>query len=192
MTQKDLFLVANKGFIMRNSQGLTLLELMVSLSIVSALLIIALPNYQDFIIKMRVDNEIHQLQRLLLVTRNNAINSGSNTILCPLDGGTICNGDWNSELSIFIDLNDNQQFDSISERLILTKEGIDKGEVEDYSVNINAGNLAIAENRSEKHLTLEAYPNKRSIDVNWLTNSGYSRDEYVLDNIYNISLKTPH
>ncbi|NMP30944.1 prepilin-type N-terminal cleavage/methylation domain-containing protein [Thalassotalea sp. M1531] len=113
---------------MRNSQGLTLLELMVSLSIVSALLIFALPSYQDFIIKMRVDNEIHQLQRLLLVTRNNAINSGSNTILCPLEGGTICNGDWNSELSIFIDLNDNQQFDSISERLILTKEGISHGD----------------------------------------------------------------
>jgi len=113
---------------MRLCQGLTLVELMTSISITGILLSIALPNYQDFIVKMRVDNEIAQLQRLLLITRNSAINSGTNAILCPLENNVICSGDWNKPLTIFIDSNKNQQFDPITEKLVYYKDGIKSGD----------------------------------------------------------------
>lgn len=110
---------------MQKVKGMTLIELLVSVSILCALLIIALPNYQDFIIKMRVDNEIYQLQRLLLITRNSAINNGSNAILCPLDDGVTCSGNWHKALSVFVDSNNNQQFDSVNEKIISFKPGIE-------------------------------------------------------------------
>ena len=113
---------------MRFCQGLTLVELMTSVSIAGILLTIALPNYQDFIIKMRVDNEISQLQRLLLMARNSAINEESTAILCPLDTNNTCNGDWNAKLSIFIDFNNNQRFDSQNEQIIVVKPPISRGD----------------------------------------------------------------
>lgn len=109
---------------MQKVNGMTLIELLVSVSIICALLLIALPNYQNFIIKMRVDNEIYHLQRLLLLTRNSAINADSNAILCPLDDEITCSGNWEKPLSVFVDLNNNQQFDSLTERVIAYKAEI--------------------------------------------------------------------
>ncbi|MCI2283147.1 prepilin-type N-terminal cleavage/methylation domain-containing protein [Colwellia sp. MSW7] len=65
-------------------QGFTLIEIMVAISIVAIMTTIALPSLNTFIVKMRVDNEISELQRLLLTARNLAINTGKNTTVCPL------------------------------------------------------------------------------------------------------------
>lgn len=92
--------------------GFTLLELLVSISVTSILAAIALPNLSSFIVKMRVDNEISQLHRMLLTTRNAAINSGQKAIICPLDYNYQCTSQWHNELSVFIDVNDNKKFDN--------------------------------------------------------------------------------
>ncbi len=81
-------------------QGFTLVELMVTIAVVAILSAIALPSMNNFLIKMRVDNEITEMQRLLLTARNVAINSGINTSVCPLnDDGDACSG-TNSWLGI--------------------------------------------------------------------------------------------
>mgnify|MGYP000082488416 FL=1 len=104
-------------------KGFTLLELMVSLSVTSILAAIAVPNFNDFIIKMRVDNEISQLHRILLMTRNAAINSGKKAIICPLNEAFNCTVQWQNKLSVFVDENDNKLFD-INEKIILIREAI--------------------------------------------------------------------
>lgn len=105
--------------------GTTLIELITTISIVSILTAIAGPNLNDFIVEMRVDNEISRLSRLLLTARNHSINSGQNTILCPLAPNGTCTQNWHQELSVFIDVNGNQQFDSAgNETLITTKSSI--------------------------------------------------------------------
>jgi len=107
--------------------GFTLIELMISVSITSILVAIAIPNYNDFIVKMRVDNEISQLHRMLLITRNTAINSGQRTIICPLDNALKCTTQWQNELSIFIDVNDNKEFDN-NEKIISMKASINSND----------------------------------------------------------------
>lgn len=110
-------------------KGITLLELMTSLAVTSILAAISLPNMDDFVVQMRVDNEISMLQRLLLTTRNAAINSGEKVIMCPLTEGGQCTTNWHEDLSVFIDSNNNKTFEiANNERLVVTKAAIKLGD----------------------------------------------------------------
>jgi type IV fimbrial biogenesis protein FimT len=102
--------------------GMTLIELMVSLSITSILTTIALPNFNDFIVRLRVDNEISRLSRLLLTARNHAISNQANVIICPLTDNGGCSTNWHEELSVFVDNNGNGQFDSANNELMVSKK----------------------------------------------------------------------
>ena len=104
-------------------KGFTLTELIVSVSVTSILAVITVPNFNEFIIKMRVDNEISKLHRMLLMTRNSAINSGHKAIICPLDNSLQCTTQWQNELSIFIDVNSNSIFDT-NEKIVRISEAI--------------------------------------------------------------------
>jgi len=121
---------------LKTSLGITLIELMVSVSITSLLTTIALPNFNDFIVRLRVDNEISRLGRLLLTARNHSINSQDNVIICPLDNSSICTSNWHEELSVFVDSNGNQKFDSAdNELLIAQKSPIKTGDILSYAKN---------------------------------------------------------
>jgi len=100
---------------------------MVSVSVTSILAAIAVPNLSDFIVKMRVDNEISQLHRMLLITRNAAINSGQKAIICPLDNSSQCTTQWQNELSVFVDVNNNKLFDA-NEKVIKIRAAITTGD----------------------------------------------------------------
>lgn len=110
-----------------NIKGFTLLELIVSISITSILVAIAAPNFNEFIIKMRVNNEISTLHRMLLITRNIAINSGQKTILCPLENNLQCTTNWQNKLSVFIDTNNNKLFDA-NEKVLKIRPKITTGD----------------------------------------------------------------
>ncbi|KGJ89190.1 GspH/FimT family pseudopilin [Colwellia psychrerythraea] len=116
--------------------GVTLIELMVSVGITSILTTIALPNFNDFIVRLRVDNEISRLGRLLLTARNHAINSQDNVIICPLDNSSTCTSNWHEELSVFIDSNGNQKFDSNENELMIAKKSpVTSGDKLTYAKN---------------------------------------------------------
>ncbi len=116
---KHIYPIASNSIV----KGFTLIELMVSVSVTSILATIALPNFSEFIIKMRVDNEISHLHRMLLITRNAAINSGQKAIICPLDNNSQCSTQWQNELSVFIDVNNNKMLDA-NEKVIKIRAAI--------------------------------------------------------------------
>ncbi|KGJ93414.1 GspH/FimT family pseudopilin [Colwellia psychrerythraea] len=120
------------------SLGITLIELMVSIGVTSILITIALPSFNDFIVKLRVDNEISRLARLLLAARNHAINMQDNVIICPLKTNGVCSVNWHDELSVFVDSNNNKKFDSANNELLLaTKSPINSGDSLKYATNRN-------------------------------------------------------
>lgn len=107
----------------RYIKGFTFLELIVSISVTSILAAIVVPNFNNFLIRMRVDNEVSQLHRMLLMTRNAAINSGQKAIICPLNSNFECTGQWENELSAFVDVNDNKKLDD-NEKIITVRAEI--------------------------------------------------------------------
>ncbi|MEW6991288.1 GspH/FimT family pseudopilin [Colwelliaceae bacterium 6441] len=102
-------------------QGFTLVELLISVSILAVLMAVALPNLNNFLVKSRVDNEISELHRLILTARNAAINSGRNVTLCPLTPQNTCGNNWKNELSVFTNVDNTATFDPNNEELIKTK-----------------------------------------------------------------------
>ena len=104
---------------MKKCKGFTLVELMVSITILAILTAIVIPNFNEFVIKIRVDNEISQLHRLLLVARNSAINANQNVTVCPLDIDSNCTSDWKKEIIVFIDGNKDDIFNADLNEVII-------------------------------------------------------------------------
>jgi len=115
--------------------GFTLIELMISISILSILTAIAYPNLNAFLSQMRVDNEISVLHRLLFSARNAAINNALPVTVCPLNDLNQCTTQWQNEISVFIDLNKNNTYDPTNNEILLrTKPAIRKDDKLQYGL----------------------------------------------------------
>jgi len=88
------------------SKGFTLIEVMITIAVAAVIMTIAVPSLGEFVVKMRVDNEVSQLNRLVLSARNNAITQEQNVIVCPLENG-VCTANWQNEITAFIDEDNN-------------------------------------------------------------------------------------
>jgi type IV fimbrial biogenesis protein FimT/type IV fimbrial biogenesis protein FimU len=83
-----------------------------------------MPNLNEFLVRMRVDNEVSEMQRLLLTARNNAINTGLNTTVCPLDVDSICTNNWAGTISVFTNVDGEATKMDGTDALIKIKEAI--------------------------------------------------------------------
>jgi len=83
-------------------QGFSLVELMITVAIAGIAISIAIPGLTSFLAQMRVDNRINELQKLLLTTRNAAINSGQDAVLCPLRVDNTCDNitTWTGRIGV--------------------------------------------------------------------------------------------
>jgi|TARA_B110000091_G_C13711898_1_gene430864 prepilin-type N-terminal cleavage/methylation domain-containing protein len=131
-------IIIKEGDAMQNPKGFTLIELMVTCSILSILLAIVIPNFNEFIIKTRVDSQISQLHHLLLITRNSAINYNQDVTLCPLNENLECTVNWQDELSVFVDFNNNGVLNPESnEKIIKVKAAVKHGDQLQYGLKRN-------------------------------------------------------
>lgn len=116
--------------------GFTLIEILVALAILISLVTLGIPSLLNFVISTRVDNEIYSIQRLLLLTRNAAINGSTKVTLCPLDNKNNCVNQWQNQLSVFTDFNNNRVFEpNTGEKLLTVKAAIKPGDVLQYGTS---------------------------------------------------------
>ncbi|MDO7086588.1 GspH/FimT family protein [Pseudocolwellia sp. AS88] len=107
----------------KKQRAFTMVELLVGIAIVAILAAVALPSLKTFTVSMRVDNEISELHRLLLIARNTSVNSGQDVVVCPIVNGS-CTDDWTQEVSVFIDFNQNNDFDIADDEIVRVKSAI--------------------------------------------------------------------
>jgi type IV fimbrial biogenesis protein FimT len=119
--------------VMSKYNGFTIIETMVGLAIILSLLSIGLPSLNNFIVYIRVDNEIFTLHRLILITRNSALSNNTSVTLCPLNSQGKCKNLWHQELSVFTDINNNKVYEpALDEQLIAQKGAIKAGDKLQY------------------------------------------------------------
>lgn len=80
------------------AKGFSLIELLVTVSLVGILAAIAIPNFSSTILNNKVDTEVSELQRALNYARLEAINRGVSVQLRPSTDGAA----WNTELKVVL------------------------------------------------------------------------------------------
>ena len=85
--------------------GFTLIELMVSISILAILLAVAIPGFQGMIASARLTTASNDLLSTLAQARSNAIKTGSRVTVCMSENGTTCTstGGWEQGWISFVD-----------------------------------------------------------------------------------------
>jgi type IV fimbrial biogenesis protein FimT len=88
--------------------GVTLVELMVSVSIVAIILAFVGPSIQSILIKNRIVAEINEISSLVQYARHHAIDEQAQVVVCPSADYSICSDDWDDPKIVFIDDDDNE------------------------------------------------------------------------------------
>jgi type IV fimbrial biogenesis protein FimT len=97
----------------QRERGLTLLDLIVTIAIIALLMGVAIPNLDFFFRKQQADAQAHLLLRHLHKTRELAVYSGREMIVCGIDSNNVCSRDNFHTMAIFHDANENRKIDEV-------------------------------------------------------------------------------
>ena len=84
------------SFVHRRQQGLTLPELLISLTVISTLSVSGISLFQHALQENRMAVDINQLTTALHLARSEAVKHGRRIVLCPRKQGNVCGSspDW--------------------------------------------------------------------------------------------------
>lgn len=94
------------------SRGFTLVELMITLVVVSVLLALAVPGYRQLVMGNRITNHTNTLLSDMSLARSEAINRSERVVICS--GGGTCPGvdAWEGGWTVFVDRNGDDDLDN--------------------------------------------------------------------------------
>lgn len=90
---------------MRFEKAFTLIELLITLLILSVLLAVGLPNFASFLQTKKSDDTIKRVKQAVEVAKVSAIVNGQNVTLCKSRDGEQCGGNWEQGIITFTDAN---------------------------------------------------------------------------------------
>ena len=110
--------------------GITLIELLITLSIIALLSSIAVPSFYSLVNKSQAESAINAFISQLELARHQAIRSKKTVTLCPTgNDNRQCSDtqDWSGTLLTFIDQNNNQRVDDEDTPLNVSTDIISRG-----------------------------------------------------------------
>ncbi len=93
---------------MKRLLGLSLLELLTALLILSTLLSISLPNFSETLLKKKGEVTLRKLASAIQLAKSSAIASGHLVTICRSSDGLSCGGEWRHGVILFTDENGDQ------------------------------------------------------------------------------------
>lgn len=114
---------------MKNIKGFSIIELMITLTIVSIVLSYAMPSFYQLKLNKLMESERNRLTVSLNFARNYAVKNQQHVIICPSSSGNSCDYEskWFGGWIIFLDSNKNRMLDS--DELLLQHEDAMKKEI---------------------------------------------------------------
>lgn len=108
---------------MLRQQGMTLIELMITLAIFAILIAIAAPSFDDTIKRNRVESQLREFAGRLKFARSEAVNTQRNITICHLDSGSTpsCDGLWSDGMTIFFDDDADGDLENTADVIMYTK-----------------------------------------------------------------------
>ena len=120
---------------LRKSYGVTLIELLVAMSILTILLAVGVPSFSQFNTNSRLSSFANTLLSHMSLARSEAIKRNARVALCKSPDNSTCasSGDWSQGWIVFVDLDNNASIGS-DEQIITTMPALSTG----YSFTGNA------------------------------------------------------
>ncbi|MBF7071779.1 GspH/FimT family pseudopilin [Glaciecola sp. MH2013] len=108
-----------------NMRGLTLVEAMIVLAILSIISTVGIPSFIKMITHARVTSDLNEINSLMRFARFKAIDEERLVVLCPAADYQQCGSDWNVPKIVFFDLNYNDYRDP-DEAILISSEAVEK------------------------------------------------------------------
>ena len=113
-------------------KAFTLIELMVTLTLLAVLMLLAAPSFRDFQRTSMLATQTNSFISALYAAKNEAIKRNVPSYITPLDAA------WSSGWRVYADLNFNAQYDSATDYLVLENSDVPA------IINLEGTNSAIA------------------------------------------------
>lgn len=112
----------------KQNRGMTLVELMVTISILGILLAVGVPSFNQFTTNSRLNSYVNAFQSNLSLARSEAIKRNARVAICTSSNGSSCNnsGGWDQGWIVFADLDNDGSRDG-GEEIINTMSSLQTG-----------------------------------------------------------------
>ncbi len=152
----------------RAMAGFTLIELMVTIGIAAVLMMVAAPNFVQFMRNANLSDAVSSFISAANTARANAMKTGQNTYLVPNDGAI----GWSSGWLVYTDKNWDQAFTAGTDELVARHDALDSS----VTVTVPATSGGSPNSLVDGYLMFNGggYPR--------LNNGGFSNGRIVLSN----------
>ena len=110
---------------MKKSTGVTLIELMITISIAAILLAAGTPSFMKMLAKNKLEAQASDFVSGLNTARSEAVLRNVRVTMCRSSDGASCSGDWEDGWIVFDDAGANPGVVDAGENIILVNDGFD-------------------------------------------------------------------
>ena len=107
---RNLESLSERGWKSTRCGGFTLIELMVTITLVAIVMGIGVPSYQELVVKNRIQTQASEIRSSLAMARVEAIRRGLRVRVCPGQNGCV-GANWHDGWNSFVDRNSDNTID---------------------------------------------------------------------------------
>ena len=119
-------------------RAFTLIELLITIAIIAIITTLAVPQFQQDLMKKEVQSSQIKLSHAIQMARQYAMSQANHVVICSASSHTSCSNDsWSQGFVVFVDINNNRQIDTNESVLLSEHLNLKYGSLKWGSLNSN-------------------------------------------------------